>query len=151
MEHASAQAAPATPPTDASVVGRYVIGDSFASGGMGTVHLGRVVGAGGFSRVVAIKRLFSRSAEDAAFRQMLLEEARLVSRIRHPNVVPALDVVDIDHDLYIVMEYVDGPSLSQLLARSRQLNEPLPLEIVIGIVEGVLLGLHAAHEARGED
>jgi serine/threonine-protein kinase len=118
---------------------------------MGTVHLGRVVGAGGFSRVVAIKRLFPRSAEDAAFRDMLLEEARLVSRIRHPNVVPALDVVEVDHDLYIVMEYVDGPSLSQLLARARKLNEPIPLEIVIGIAEGILHGLHAAHEARGED
>src|SRR5258706_13572231 len=113
MEHASAQPAPATPPTDASVAGRYVIGDSFASGGMGTVHLGRVVGAGGFSRVVAIKRLFAGFAGDAAFRELLLEEARLVSRIRHPNVVPALDVVEADRDLYIVMEYVNGPSLAQ--------------------------------------
>ena len=81
MEHASAQPAPGTTPNHAAVAGRYVIGDSFASGGMGTVHLGRVVGAGGFSRVVAIKRLFPRSAEDAAFRQMLLEEARLACAI----------------------------------------------------------------------
>src|SRR6266542_4231684 len=101
------------------IAGRYVIGESFASGGMGTVHLGRIVGAGGFSRVVAIKRLFPSAANDRAFREMLLEEARLVSRIRHPNVVPALDVVEDREDVYIVMEYVHGPSLAQLLTRAR--------------------------------
>ncbi len=133
------------------IAGRYVIGESFASGGMGSVHLGRIVGAGGFSRVVAIKRLFPAAASDRAFREMLLEEARLVSRIRHPNVVPVLDVVEAERDLYIVMEYVHGPSLAHLLTRARECAEPIPVGIAVGIIEAVLLGLHAAHEARGED
>jgi len=72
----------------ALIAGRYMLGELFASGGTGTVHLGRIVGAGGFSRVVAIKRLFPAIAGHRGFREMLLEEARLVSRIRHPNVVP---------------------------------------------------------------
>jgi eukaryotic-like serine/threonine-protein kinase len=135
----------------ALIAGRYVVGESFASGGTGTVHLGRIVGAGGFSRVVAVKRLFPAVAGDRGFREMLLAEARLVSRIRHPNVVPALDVVQVNDDVYIVMEYVHGPSLAQLLARARASGEPIPGDIASGIIEAVLLGLHAAHEARGEE
>jgi serine/threonine protein kinase len=129
--------------------GRYVVGEAFGSGGMGTVHLGRVVGARGFSRIVAIKKLFPGFATDRAFRQMLLDEAHLAARIRHPNVVPTLDVVEAGSDLYIVMEYVHGLSLADLVARSR--GEPLPVEAALGIVQAFLLGLHAAHEARGED
>ncbi len=150
MESATPSTVVSTDPP-ALIAGRYMVGEPFASGGMGTVHLGRIVGAGGFSRVVAIKRLFPSAANDRAFREMLLEEARLVSRIRHPNVVPALDVVEDGRNLYIVMEYVHGPSLAQLLARAASSGEPIPVDIATGIIEAVLLGLHAAHEARGED
>jgi serine/threonine protein kinase len=113
---------------------------------MGTVHLGRLRGAGGFSRVVAVKRLYPGYAGDAKFREMLLEEARLASRIRHPNVVQTLDVLETDKDLYVVMEYVHGVSLDRLMHL-----KGLPVAIAAGIFEGVLSGLHAAHEARGED
>jgi len=130
------------------IAGRYVIGKSFASGGVGTVHLGRLCGAGGFSRVVAIKRLFPIHAGDAEFREMLLREGRLASRIRHPNVVPTIDVVQTEKDVYIVMEYVHGVSLSRVLKNRRA---PMPVSIALGIIECVLAGLHAAHEARGED
>ena len=129
------------------IVGRYVIGETFASGGMGTVDLGRILGAGGFSRIVAVKRLYPWLAGDAEFRQMLLDEARCVSRIRHPNVVPTLDVVEADKDLYVVMEYVHGVSLAHLLKHCH--DAAIPVSIAAGIVEGVLSGLHAAHEARG--
>ncbi len=131
------------------IVGRYVIGETFASGGMGTVHLGRILGAGGFSRIVAVKRLYPWLARDGEFRQMLLDEARCVSRIRHPNVVPTLDVVEADKDLYVVMEYVHGVSLAHLLKHCEK--APIPVSVAAGILEGVLSGLHAAHEARGED
>jgi serine/threonine-protein kinase len=145
----------AVPPAPSAVpgliAGRYLIGESFASGGTGTVHLGRIVGAGGFSRVVAVKRLFPYASRDRGFREMLLEEARLVSRIRHPNVVPALDVVEEGDDVYIVMEYIGGPSLAELLARARSSAEPMPVDIAVCIVEAALHGLHAAHEARGEE
>jgi len=129
--------------------GRYVVGEPLGSGGMGTVHLGRVVGAGGFSRVVAIKRLFPGFSTDRGFRQMLLDEARLAARIRHPNVVPTIDVVESEGDLYIVMEYVHGLSLAALVAHGR--GQPIPIDVVLGIAHAFLLGLHAAHEARGED
>jgi serine/threonine protein kinase len=131
------------------LAGRYVLGEAFAAGGMGTVHLGRLVGAGGFSRVVAIKRLSPGFAGDPSFRQGLLDEARLASRIRHPNVVAILDVVEAGRDLYVVMEYVHGVSLADVLVRTK--GAPIPIEVAVGVAEGVLRGLHAAHEARGED
>src|SRR5262249_50577561 len=74
-------------------IGRYALFDQFAAGGMATVHFGRLDGAGGFSRVVAIKRLLPHLVQDPEFTKMLLKEARLAARVRHPNVVPTLDVV----------------------------------------------------------
>src|SRR5437868_12518573 len=96
----------------ARVLGRYVLHGELASGGMATVHLARLLGSAGFSRTVAIKRLHATFARDPEFAAMFLDEARLVSRIRHPNVVPTLDVVAKGGELFIVMEYVAGESLS---------------------------------------
>ena len=73
---------------DPRMIGRYALYNEIASGGMATVHFGRLVGAGGFSRTVAIKRLHPQFASDPEFVAMFLDEARLAARIRHPNVVP---------------------------------------------------------------
>src|SRR3954471_5824426 len=74
-------------------VGRYVIFREIASGGMATVHLARLIGPVGFSRVVAVKHLHPHLASDPDFRSMFIDEARLAARIRHPNVLPILDVI----------------------------------------------------------
>ena len=74
-------------------VGRYALLDMFASGGMATIHFGRQLGAAGFGRVVAIKRLHPHLAHDPEFAAMFLDEARMAARIRHPNVASTLDVV----------------------------------------------------------
>src|SRR5579862_8006939 len=96
------------------VVGRYALHGEIASGGMATVHLGRLIGPEGFARTVVIKQLHAHYAKDPDFVAMFLDEARLVARIRHPNVVPTLDVVQTDDDLLLVMEYVAGETLSHL-------------------------------------
>src|SRR5271165_3832654 len=96
-------------------VGRYAIFDRIAAGGMATVHVARLVGEGGFARTVAVKRLHPQFALDPEFVAMFLDEARLAARIRHPNVVPTLDIVTADGELFLVMEYVQGESLARLL------------------------------------
>src|SRR5687768_16120720 len=108
------------------VVGRYAIYDAIAQGGMATVHLGRLVGAAGFLRTVAIKRLHPQFAGDPDFAGMLLDEARVAARIQHPNVVPTLDVVVADKELLLVMEYVKGETLSRLVRRARDRGERIP-------------------------
>lgn len=143
--HGSPQ--PSAPPT---IVGRYAIYDAIASGGMATVHLGRLVGPAGFSRTVAIKRLHPQLAQDREIAQMLLEEARLAARIQHPNVVPTLDVVEADNQMLLVMEYVRGDSLSRLVRSAQQSNVRLPVNVSVAIMLNALAGLHAAHEATDE-
>jgi serine/threonine protein kinase len=114
---------------------------------MATVHLGRLAGEAGFARTVAIKRLHPHLLLDPAFADMFAEEARVAARIRHPNVVPTVDVVCADDELLLVMEYIDGDSLSQLFKTAKG---RVPLPIALAIMTEILHGLHAAHEARDE-
>jgi serine/threonine-protein kinase len=132
------------------IVGRYALHGVIASGGMANVHLGRLLGLAGFSRIVAIKRLHEHYARDPEFVSMLIDEARLAARIRHPNVVAMLDVVALEGELFLVMEYVHGESLSKLIVASRKVKQHIPLHILLTIMSGVLYGLHAAHEARND-
>jgi serine/threonine-protein kinase len=137
-------------PESPRIVGRYAIFDEIASGGMATVYLGRLMGAGGFARTVAIKRLHPQFAKDPEFVTMFLDEARLAARIRHPNVVPTLDVVAAKGELFLVMEYVQGESLSRLARALKTNGERVPIPILLRIMSDALQGLHAAHEARDE-
>src|SRR5438094_9657465 len=132
------------------VVGRYALYGEIAAGGMATVHLGRLIGQVGFSRTVAIKRLHAQYAKDPEFVSMFLDEARLAARIRHPNVVATLDVVALRGELFLVMEFVQGESLSRLVRHARETRGSMPVPIVGAVMSGVLQGLHAAHEARNE-
>ena len=115
---------------------------------MASVHLGRLVGAVGFARTVAIKRLHPHLARDGEFTAMFLDEARLAARIRHPNVVAVLDVVHDEGELLLVMDYVQGESFSHLGRAMRP--GAIPLRIAVTVMTGVLHGLHAAHEATTE-
>jgi serine/threonine-protein kinase len=135
----------------AHVIGRYELHGQIASGGMAVVHFGRLRGSAGFSRPVAIKRLHARLSRDETARRMFVDEARLASRIAHPNVVPTLDVVEDGGELLLVLEYVHGESLQQLMRAMRERGELLPVRIALGVMTAVLHGLHAAHEASGED
>ncbi len=130
------------------ILGRYALYQEIAVGGMAAVHFGRLLGPVGFTRSVAIKRLHPQFARDPEFVSMFLDEARLAARIRHPNVVPTVDVVATDGELFLVMEYVLGESFAQLLNAYRGRRIPLP--IVGSILSGTLHGLHAAHEAKSE-
>ncbi len=141
----------ASPPTaDARVLGRYALYDEIASGGMATVHIGRLLGPIGFSRTVAIKRLHPQYAKEPEFVSMFLDEARLAARIRHPNVVGTLDIVTLDGELFLVMEYVQGESLARLMRCVRDRGDHVPIPIAVAIIVGVLEGLHAAHEATDD-
>lgn len=130
-------------------VGRYVLYDEIASGGMAAVHMGRLIGPVGFSRVVAVKRSHAAYAKDPGFVAMMLDEARLASRVRHPNVVPILDVVASESELLLVMEYVQGETLARLLRAAKRAGESMAPDVAAAIVIDILRGLHAAHEARG--
>jgi serine/threonine-protein kinase len=133
-----------------TIVGRYELGDEIGAGGMATVHFGRVLGHAGFTRPVAIKRLHPHLARDPAFVAAFVEEARLAARIFHPNVIATIDVISTDGELLLVMEYVAGRSLSELLRAGQDRRENLPIAGVVAVMTDVLAGLHAIHEATDE-
>jgi serine/threonine-protein kinase len=132
-------------------IDRYELYGEIASGGMATVHLGRLVGPAGFGRTVAIKRLHPHLAKEPEFVTMLTDEARVAGRIGHPNIVSTLDIVAADGEVFLVMEYVAGLTLSALMKRASAQGERIPIAIVNTIMAGVLHGLHAVHEARDEN
>jgi eukaryotic-like serine/threonine-protein kinase len=137
-------------PLSSRMVGRYMIHESIAAGGMATVHFGRLVGPVGFTRTVAIKRLHPQYAQDPEFVGMFIDEARLAARIRHPNVVQTLDVVASGAEVLLVMDYIQGEPLSRLRRLAAERDRSVPPRVVSSIFCGVLHGLHAAHEAKSD-
>ncbi len=132
------------------IVGRYALFDEIAAGGMATIHLGRLVGPVGFSRTVAVKTLHPQFAKDPEFVEMFLEEARLASRIQHPNVISTVDVATAEGEVFLVMEYVAGESLAKLVRAALKKTDRVPIEVAVSILAGMLHGLHATHEAKNE-
>jgi len=119
---------------------------------MASVHLGRLVADRGFSRLVAVKMLSQDRAASSFYARALEDEARIASRVRHPNVVQPLDVVAERGDVLYVMEYVHGVALAQLLdtARTDTSKPCIPREVTVAVMLDVLSALHAAHEAKDE-
>jgi serine/threonine-protein kinase len=130
--------------------GRYVLYAPIARGGMATIHIARLLGDDGFSRIVAAKRLHPQFTEDPDFVEMFRDEAEIASKVRHPNVVPVLDIVLDGEDVILVQEYVHGVPLDRLFRAASARGEPVPPRIAVGIVAGVLAGLHSTHET-GDD
>ena len=134
------------PPT----LGDYSLLTKLASGGMATVYVARKSGVAGFERLVAIKCCHPHLRDDDEFVSMFLDEARLAASIRHPNVVATLDVSDGDY-LYLVMEYIEGCSLGNLVRHASKAGKTLPPAIAVRVIIDMLLGLHAAHELKDSD
>ncbi|OQB13519.1 MAG: Tyrosine-protein kinase MasK [Deltaproteobacteria bacterium ADurb.Bin207] len=115
---------------------------------MADVYAGCVRGEAGFERVVAIKRMASALAQDEEFVAMFLHEARLAAQIRSVHVVQTLDLGR-DHEgvPYLVMDLVVGATASRLIKRAAERSLPIPVDVVLSIIQDTCQGLHDAHEA----
>src|SRR3954447_6029971 len=123
--------------TPTVLAGRYRVLARLGSGGMATVFLAEDERLG---RKVAIKRLHSDSPDDAA--QRFEREAKVGASLSHPNLVTVFDTVADDEGVLIVMEYVAGENLAQLMARER-----VPAEQAVSIIRQVAGALDHAHQA----
>ena len=128
-------------------IGSYEPLMRLASGGMATLYIARHAGAGGFERLVVIKRVHRHLLGNREFCDMFLDEARISSLIRHANVVPVIDIAEASSELFLVLEYVESVSLAQLLTAAKDVGEVLSPPVVARIMSDALAGLHAAHEA----
>lgn len=126
--------------------GKYEVLELAGEGGMAKVYRGQTHGAAGFTRPVAIKRVLAPLSQNPEFLKMFVEEARVVSELDHPNIA---QIHDFDRDrsgeYYLVLEWVDGLTLSDWRQGYREHGNhtPWPLTAAIGIE--VLEALHAAH------
>ena len=117
-------------------VERYVIEARLGAGGMAVVYRARHRQLGSLHAIKILK------ASHAGWTERLRQEARSQSQIRHPNIVPVTDLLEVDGTLMVVMEYVEGPSLLALMNRV-----PPTLVQADALARGILRGVRAAHEA----
>ncbi len=125
-----------------TLIGKYRLLAELGRGGMSDVYLAASTGLGGFQKLVVIK--VSRVSDDPAFAQMFLDEARLSARLSHSNIVQTYEVGEENGRQFIVMEYLDGPSL-HALNRLAAPRGGVPIRMVVQVLSEVLTGLHYAH------
>lgn len=132
---------------------RYQVLGPIASGGMAEVYRVRMASAGGFEKVLAMKRIAGGASADPEAVKMLMDEARLAARLSHPNIVQVFDFDQDEDGYFLTMEYVEGPDLSSVLREyqlsGRLLSEPCATWICIQ----VLWALDYAHkrtDAKGK-
>ncbi|GAB4205327.1 MAG: hypothetical protein OHK0013_21130 [Sandaracinaceae bacterium] len=134
-------------------LGRYHLTYRIAFGGMAELYRAFTFDEDGHKRDVAIKRLLPHFREDRSFVDMLTDEFKLVSYLRHPNIAEVYELVEVEDAILISMEYVDGRDLRSAVERARMLDVQIPLDDVVYVVARSLEGLHHAHvarDARGE-
>jgi serine/threonine-protein kinase len=131
--------------------GKYILVDKISSGGMADVYRAKVVGIRGFTKTVAIKRIHPHLLERTRFLRMFTDEAKIASRLVHPNIVQIYDLGETDGTPYIAMEYVAGRDLFRVLQRLGSLDRRCPWRLATRIVSEVCTGLHFAHDFRSPD
>lgn len=123
-------------------VGKYRLDTRLGGGGMAEVFLASTLGAEGFSRKVAIKRVLPGYSDNPQFAQMFVAEAQISSQLQHANIVSVLDFDrDAEGRLFLVMELVEGKDLDALASSGQ-----LPIPVIIFVISEVLRGLGHAHD-----
>lgn len=120
------------------------------SGGTASVYIARFTGPSDFSRLVAVKRPHPHLNHDPAAQKQIIAEARLASRLHHANVIAVNDVEATDEGLLLVMDYIEGVSLAELLFAGATASRPVPVDVVLRVVLEAAAGLAAVHELEDE-
>src|SRR5271155_2845379 len=121
------------------------------AGGMAEVFLAKKSGAEGTYKLLVLKRILPTHGSSRRFRSMFIEEARLATRLNHPNVVQVYEFQDFgDQGLLLAMEYVEGCDLGNLMSTTRSKQMRIPPWIAAWITSETAKGLHYAHEKKDE-
>jgi serine/threonine protein kinase len=133
-------------------VTRYELLDRIGVGGMAEIFRGKAVAAGGFEKPVAIKRILPHLSQDPRFVELLIAEAKVLSLLKHRNIVQIFDVgLGDDSKYFLVMEYVDGKDLGAVQRSLEAQRTRLPFDIVLHLIAEVCEALEHAHTARAPD
>ncbi|MBE2252515.1 MAG: serine/threonine protein kinase [Myxococcus sp.] len=126
--------------------GKYYLISKLAEGGMAEIFLAKQVGVEGFEKNVVVKRMLAHLSTAGDFVAMFLDEARLASRLSHPNVVQVLDLGFEEGCYFIAMEYLPGEDFSTIIRSAAKQRTWVPLNIALKVLADAALGLHYAHE-----
>ncbi len=130
--------------------GRYSVIRRLGSGGMADVYLARAEGEAGFERLVALKVMHDDMVTDPNFVSHFLDEARLASKLSHPNIISITDLGKEADKYVIAMEYIDGSDLERLIHNAAERRGPPPVRVAFAIARRICDGLHFAHTATDE-
>ncbi len=131
--------------------GKYHLVKPLKVGGTAAIYLAIMRGENNFSREVVIKRPLQHLVAEPRSRHMFIDEAHIASRLAHPNICQVLDLVAREDELYIVLEYLRGVDLREILKRCIRLGRLLPPEVAVWMAVEVAAGLGYAHDATGLD
>ena len=126
---------------------RYQVLLELGQGGMGVIHIARAVGAGGFERLVVVKRMHAHLMTNPSATLRFLDEATVAAQVHHANVVGIHRVGTDDAGHYLVLDYVEGDSLDGLIDRSMLKRQPVQAPIALRVILDALCGLRAVHDA----
>ena len=132
-------------------VGPYLVESRLASGGMAEVFVAKRVGPHGFTKRVALKRILPQYARDPDFVSMFIDEARLAAHLEHPNIVHVFDFGELQGDLFLAMELIEGTNVNRLLRTVSTRNECVPVDVALEIAWETSRALAYAHAVVGED
>ncbi len=131
-------------------MGKYLLMERLATGGMAEVYRAKAEGAGGFEKQMAIKRILPTYSQNEEFRKMFEYEARLSSMLTHANIVQVYDFNKIGETYLLAMEFVDGKNLRQFINKSKKANVNFPIEFSIFVLNEVCKGLDYAHAKKDD-
>ena len=128
-----------------SQLGQYILGERLAAGGMAEIFHASCLTPGRFDRPIVLKRMHKHLAENRDFVSMFVDEARISTRLDHPNIVQLFDFQANSDGLYIILEYIEGPDLLSLLKGAARRRTTMPPEIAAYITCHILEALDYAH------
>jgi len=128
--------------------GKYLLLDRINIGGMAEVWRGKTFGAGGFERLVAIKRILPNIAEDEEFITMFIDEAKISVQLTHANIAQIYELGHINNSYFIAMEYIPGKDMRAIFERCRKKGEPAPIPLSCYVVAKLCEGLDYAHRKK---
>ncbi len=138
----------------AQKLGRYIIIEEIATGGMATIYRAKLIGAAGFEKEVAIKKILSYWTHQKEFVDMLIDEAKTLVHLHHNNIVQVFELAKEADNYFVVMEFVKGWDLKKIINQLKQQNKKFPRELCLFIVKEICQGLQFAHtrkNSQGED
>lgn len=131
--------------------GRYELLLEMARGGMATLFLARLKGPEHFEKLVVLKRIHEHLAQNEQFVRMFLDESHITAKIHHPNVAMVFDMGRYEGAYFIVMEYIHGSNLAELLQSAVHQSGTFRWPHAVRIISDAAAGLHSAHMTKGTD